>query len=589
MQKKKSMTSKFNFVDVLFCFICILGMSLSFYLFQKDLNMSLTKLGEEPIAVIYFKYNTAQRRLIDRNLWERLKQASPIYNGDRVRTSELSEAVTVFEDGTRLELHENSLVQIFSQKEKKSIDFISGSISASTEDTNALDIVVAGKTVSLDSKTAVSLFHPLEQNKTDIDENKRSVQPASLIVDKGSILVRDFMQSDIPEIVRPDVSSVSSIIQDAISTSFFTGSVKENDSETIVTKYTSLDLKQNTLNEEQTDLISLSSGEKAILVPTEYRESFSSTFLDSKIEVLSPTSSKTVFFVNDKLQDISFTWNSTEDIIIEFSYDNDFSQILYQKQFNKDKGSSSISLETVQSECTLFWRVYSIMDTQRESSVSGIMFVEYPPEKTVEEVLVTVFPSVKIPEDSVITVKPVKIKESVVVEPVKIDSAIQEDAKEVKVEIKKEEEVVKTIKEEKPEPVVKKEEVKVVEIPKITKLSVKLLSPENSKIFDDSYFETNPTITFSWNEVENSDSYVFELYSDSKNQNKQLLSKNIKETSYILTDDDMSLLDEGNFEWSVIALDKDSNKSLVSSSVFIIDLSSLENIEIETEGMINNR
>ena len=132
MQTKRNIRSKAT--DVLFVLICLSGAVFSLWQFQNKLYQGLEKLNEQPIASITFKYRTAQRCFLDRVLWDRLRQNSPVYNGDSIRTASQSEAVVTFIDGTTLSLDENTLVQIFFNNDSitgtgASVSFDSGNIS----------------------------------------------------------------------------------------------------------------------------------------------------------------------------------------------------------------------------------------------------------------------------------------------------------------------------------------------------------------------------------------------------------------------------------------------------------------------------
>lgn len=144
MQKKRNIRSKVN--DTLVTLICLLGLFLSLLSFVKQINKSLLKLNESPIATITFKYKSAQRKFIDRVLWDRLKQESPVYDGDTIRTAPLSEATISFTDGNQVVLYENTLIQVFSKEEGINLAFSQGDVSLTTTD--------AGSTMRLD--TAVS-------------------------------------------------------------------------------------------------------------------------------------------------------------------------------------------------------------------------------------------------------------------------------------------------------------------------------------------------------------------------------------------------------------------------------------------------
>jgi hypothetical protein len=98
--------------------------------FQLDLNRTLSRLNERPIGTITWKYRAAQRRFIDRVLWDRLRRESPVYDGDSIRTAALSEAVVGFAEGGRIDLAENTFVQIFVRDALPRIDLIEGTIDA---------------------------------------------------------------------------------------------------------------------------------------------------------------------------------------------------------------------------------------------------------------------------------------------------------------------------------------------------------------------------------------------------------------------------------------------------------------------------
>ena len=94
-------------------FICLLCALLCYYLFHTSFFRALSKIGEEPIATITFKYKTAERKFLDRVVWDRLRQKSPVYNGDTIHTAERSEATVWFDDGTALNLAESTMAQVF--------------------------------------------------------------------------------------------------------------------------------------------------------------------------------------------------------------------------------------------------------------------------------------------------------------------------------------------------------------------------------------------------------------------------------------------------------------------------------------------
>lgn len=97
----------------IFLLSCATGAAWSIKKFYESLNASLTKMNEKPIATITFKHKTAQRKFQERMIWDRLRQHSPVYNGDTIRTAPESEATIYFEDGNIMDLGENTMAQVF--------------------------------------------------------------------------------------------------------------------------------------------------------------------------------------------------------------------------------------------------------------------------------------------------------------------------------------------------------------------------------------------------------------------------------------------------------------------------------------------
>ena len=97
-----------------FIALFLLGVcALSLLYFWQDLNHSFTRSDKDAIATISFKYKVAQRKFSDRVVWERLQQNSPLYSEDTIRTSDMASATITFKSGEVLEVHENSMIQIY--------------------------------------------------------------------------------------------------------------------------------------------------------------------------------------------------------------------------------------------------------------------------------------------------------------------------------------------------------------------------------------------------------------------------------------------------------------------------------------------
>ena len=96
-----------DFIVVLLCLSAAAG---SIYLFYQSLTQTLTS-SLDPVGTVTVRYNSVQRRMGDRVLWDRLFNDSPLYPGDIIRVAELSGAVLNF-DGNQLELEDNTLIRV---------------------------------------------------------------------------------------------------------------------------------------------------------------------------------------------------------------------------------------------------------------------------------------------------------------------------------------------------------------------------------------------------------------------------------------------------------------------------------------------
>jgi hypothetical protein len=127
--------------DILMYSFCILGILISLNCFRLDLFRTMTRQTEQPVGTVTFKYRAAQRRFADRVLWDRLRRESPVYDGDSIRTAELSEATISFAGGAVINLEENSLVQIHDDRRGPRIDIGGGGLSAVAADGGTLVLV----------------------------------------------------------------------------------------------------------------------------------------------------------------------------------------------------------------------------------------------------------------------------------------------------------------------------------------------------------------------------------------------------------------------------------------------------------------
>ena len=173
------------FLTFIFLLTCISGAAWSIKKFYESLNMSLTKLNEKPIATITFKHKTAQRKFMERMIWDRLRQHSPVYDGDTIRTAPESEATIYFEDGNIMDLGENTMAQVFFHDGQVQMSVSGGSFSVNSSGSKNGAIVSAGN-----SSVVVSAGSTIGANVSDESGTSFKVVDGNVVFTDESGLAR---------------------------------------------------------------------------------------------------------------------------------------------------------------------------------------------------------------------------------------------------------------------------------------------------------------------------------------------------------------------------------------------------------------
>ncbi|HPJ42003.1 MAG TPA: FecR family protein, partial [Spirochaetota bacterium] len=101
----------------------------SYYLY-REFTSHESKIGGEKIGTITFKKRSASRRFSESVMWEEIAQESPVYNYDAIRTLEYSSAVISLNDGTSIELDQNTMLVVILSQKGVDINFDRGGVSA---------------------------------------------------------------------------------------------------------------------------------------------------------------------------------------------------------------------------------------------------------------------------------------------------------------------------------------------------------------------------------------------------------------------------------------------------------------------------
>ncbi len=140
MKTRKNTKSNPSFknpgVDISVVALCLLIIFICSFLFVRNLNRTFSRNDKTPVATVQYKYKSVQRKFIDRAVWDRPQQNSPVYNGDTIRTSPEAEATLYFIDRNVVELGSNTMIQVFVNNEESRIDLTDGLVSVETSDSS---------------------------------------------------------------------------------------------------------------------------------------------------------------------------------------------------------------------------------------------------------------------------------------------------------------------------------------------------------------------------------------------------------------------------------------------------------------------
>ena len=139
MKTKKSTKYSPDFVsgvlqDIFVVLFSLAVIGCTAFLLFNNVNKTIERNDKTPVATVSYKYKSVQRKFLDRSVWDRPVQYSPVYNGDIIRTAPLSEATINFPDQNVISVGANTMIQIFkqAQKDETAVQVDEGRISVQT-------------------------------------------------------------------------------------------------------------------------------------------------------------------------------------------------------------------------------------------------------------------------------------------------------------------------------------------------------------------------------------------------------------------------------------------------------------------------
>ena len=202
MKTRKNTKSNPSFTnvgaDISVVILSLLVIFASSFLFVKNLNRTFSRNDKTPVATVTFKYKSVQRKFLDRAVWDRPQQNSPVYNGDTIRTSPDAEATLYFVDRNVVELGSSTMIQVFVNNEESRIDLTSGLVSVETSESSNM-LISSENTMAKISKG--SSFRADKSNEGNLQ----------LIVEKGEAAVTEQDGTE-----RTELLTQGSVIQTGI-------------------------------------------------------------------------------------------------------------------------------------------------------------------------------------------------------------------------------------------------------------------------------------------------------------------------------------------------------------------------------------
>ncbi|MFZ5627533.1 MAG: FecR domain-containing protein [Spirochaetota bacterium] len=100
----------------------------------------------KPVGEVEYKYHRVQRKYSDRMLWEEVEPRSPVYAYDWVMTKEKSDARITLNNGMKVDMDPESMVEIDETRDGVGLTLRDGTIRADTRDSKAGTITAADGT-----------------------------------------------------------------------------------------------------------------------------------------------------------------------------------------------------------------------------------------------------------------------------------------------------------------------------------------------------------------------------------------------------------------------------------------------------------
>lgn len=162
--------------ESLFVIVVLLLLALLGYALYRDFTSRLVDEGTRIVGKLILKRNSAQRKYLNQVIWENLEKSIPLYNRDSIRTGNNSEALLVLNDGTEINVDENSMIVLNITENAVDIGFEGGALQ------------VIGKKGSGDI-TITAGDKKVDIGESDVNLSRTEDAELDLAVNKGEVAV----------------------------------------------------------------------------------------------------------------------------------------------------------------------------------------------------------------------------------------------------------------------------------------------------------------------------------------------------------------------------------------------------------------
>lgn len=394
----KSSNKLYNYYDK-FDFIItaaiVILFSLFMFLFFRTVNKITGVYNKEHAAVIIFRKNKAQRQYSDSLKWERLLNESKVYNNDTIRTGNFSEASLNFDDGTKIDLADNTLIKLRTTLNQNLITFQGGSFSVNSDGKNSRDFSVStedGAVIKFTGSSSASIIENDGFIAIGVDSGNASFEKDGIShsIDRTQEIYFN-SQSGVVDIVSRNIFPVNpspdmkfiAVDSEQVNILFAADIESIDRSNKLFLELSDSPGFNNTelfaYGEIEGDSVSMESGVKPgiwywrfVVKDSDGKFLLSSSvrrfavYHDRRIGTVTPFSEE-VFTYRNKMPKIQFTWTETEyadNYIIELSRDDKFAAVFSRVRTN----TPSIVTDNL-SDGKWFWRVSPVYSFLRGEQV----------------------------------------------------------------------------------------------------------------------------------------------------------------------------------------------------------------------------